>query len=385
MSKARSKKAKQDVVPLSPHEDEMLSLINDMNKEFKEELVTSLLQSTASDIKRMSFGSLGYDIVSGGGAPLGRNVLIHGAESSGKTTISIMSLAQYQKSGDTRFALVMDAEYAFDKKYAKKLGVDLSKVIFCQPDNSEHGYKVLKYLLEKNKIGWFLVDSIAALLPQSIIDSELDASNMGVHAKEIGKIFKSLNPLISKNEVVPLWINQERDSLGGYGGGTTIPGGRAQRFYAGIIISVFRGSKVNNADGSHHNEGWIRVTKNKTAPPYQEAKYTMTHGKGICVATEVLEYGVACGMLYKYGHAHYYDETLENDAEKRKEHISLGASKAKSIQFLKDNPEFMRALYDDILATYLQDEDIEMTVEELNGVPDVEITPIEGDDEFTEE
>lgn len=380
MSRVKGKKDKD-----LKQDDEMSLLISDMNKEFKEELVTSLLHSTSSEIKRISFGSLGYDIVSGGGIPLGRNVLIHGAESSGKTTVSIMSLAKYQKSGDNRFALVMDAEYAFDKKYAKKLGVDLSKVIFCQPDNSEHGYKVLKYLLENNKIGWFLVDSIASLLPQSIIDSELDASNMGVHAKEIGKMFKSLNPLISKNEVVPLWINQERDSLGGYGGGTTIPGGRAQRFYSGIIISVFRGSKVANSDGTHTNEGWIRVTKNKTAPPYQEAKYTMTHGKGICVSSEVLSYGVACGILYKHGHSHYYDNTLENDSEKRKEHTILGKSKAEAIQFLKDNSEFRDALYSDILETYLQDEDIEMSIEELNGVSDVEIAHIDGDDEFSED
>lgn len=382
MNKVKSKK--QSKPDLSLEDDEMLSLIHEMNKEFKQELVTSLLHSTASDIKRMSFGSLGYDIVSGGGIPLGRNVLIHGAESSGKTTISIMSLAKYQKSGDPRYALVMDAEYAFDKKYAKKLGVDLSKVIFCQPDNSEHGYKVLKYLLEKNKIGWFLVDSIASLLPQSIIDSELDASNMGVHAKEIGKIFKSLNPLISKNEVVPLWINQERDSLGGYGGGTTIPGGRAQKFYAGIIISVFRGTKTANSDGTHINEGWIRVTKNKTAPPYQEAKYTMTHGKGICVASEVLQYGLACGLLYKSGHSHYYDESLENNPDNSKNHIKLGKSKAESIQFLKDNIEFTEALYQAILESYLADDDLEMSIDELNGVPVIDITPIEGDEEFEE-
>lgn len=236
---------------------DMMKEIMEMNSYFKEELATSLEKSTSSDIKRLSFGSLGYDIVTGGGVPLGRNVLLHGAESSGKTTIAIMSLVAYQKSGDSRYALVLDSEYAFDKKYAKKLGVDLSRVIFTQPDNSEQTYKVLKYWLEKNKIGWFLLDSIASTLPQSIIDSDLDASNMGVHAKEIGKIFKSLNPMISKNEVVPLWINQERDSLGGYGGGIAIPGGKAQKFYAGIVIQVFRGSKTDNKDGTYKNEGWI--------------------------------------------------------------------------------------------------------------------------------
>lgn len=360
---------------------DMMKEIMEMNSYFKEELATSLEKSTSSDIKRLSFGSLGYDIVTGGGVPLGRNVLLHGAESSGKTTIAIMSLVAYQKSGDSRYALVLDSEYAFDKKYAKKLGVDLSRVIFTQPDNSEQTYKVLKYWLEKNKIGWFLLDSIASTLPQSIIDSDLDASNMGVHAKEMGKIFKSLNPMISKNEVVPLWINQERDSLGGYGGGIAIPGGKAQKFYAGIVIQVFRGTKTDNKDGTYKNEGWIRVTKNKTAPPYQEAKYDMTHGKGICVSSEILTYGVACNMLYKKGHSFYYDQTLENNEEDRKNHICLGKSKAEAVQFLNDNIEFKEALYADILATYLQDEDLEMTIEELEGVPDIVIEKTDGDEE----
>lgn len=372
MSKIRGKKEKSE----NQVDDFLRGIIDEINKEFKEQVVTTLVESAASDVTRLSFGSLGYDIATGGGAPIGRHTILYGAESSGKTTVAILNLVQYQKTGDKRYALVVDSEFAFDKKYAKNLGVDLSRVIFCQPDNSDMGYKVIRKLLDRNAIGWMLTDSIASLLPQSIIDSELDASNMGVHAKEMGKIFKSITASISKNGVTAIWINQIRDSLGGYGGGTTIPAGKAQKFYASIMVQVFRGSKVDNKDGTFSNEGWIRVEKNKVAPPFREAKYTMSHGKGICISTEVLAYGVACGVLYKKGHSHYYDDTLENDPEKSKDHVMLGKSKKEAVQLLNDNIEFRQGLYNNILEVYISDADLDTSIEELNGV---EVVPISDD------
>lgn len=314
-------------------------LVKELNKELKLDSVQVIGSSQGLSIPRLSSGSISYDLATGGGFAIGRHNHISGVESSGKSTVTQMTLSEYQKSGDKRFALIVDSEYSFDKKYAAALGVDLNKVIIIQPDHLAEADTVLISLLEKNAIGLFIVDSIAALLPKSVIENEADASNIGKHAQAIGNMFKKSNSYVGKNLVTGLWINQIRDSIGGYGGGTTLPGGRAQKFYSSIMIDVFRGSKVENGEGGFINRGKIRVTKNKTFPPYAEAEYDMNHGTGIDVSQEVLDYGVKTGVLYKKGHSFYYDETFENDAEKSKEHTQFGKSKSESKQFLNDNIE----------------------------------------------
>ena len=334
-------------------EQTLEELVAELNKELKLDSVQVIGSSKTLSIPRLNTGSLTYDICTGGGWAIGRHNHISGIQSSGKSTVSLLTVKEYQKTGDKRATLIVDAEYAFDKKYAEKLGVDLTKVIIVQPDHLAEGHDVLMGLLNRNAIGLFIVDSIAALLPKSVIENEADASNIGKHAQAIGNMFKISNSYVGKQNVTALWINQIRDQIGGYGGGTTIPGGKAQGFYASIMIDVFRGSKVDNGDGTFTNRGKIRVTKNKTAPPYQEAEYTMEHGSGINVSEEVLDYGVKSSVLYKKGHSYYYDETFVNDAEKNKDHIFLGKSKGDSKQFLDDNLELREILYNKILETYL--------------------------------
>ncbi len=328
-------------------------LVAELNKELKLDSVQVIGSAKAVPMARLSTGSLTYDICTGGGWAISRHNHISGIQSSGKSTVSLLTVKEFQESGDKRATLIVDSEYAFDKMYAQKLGVDLNKIIIVQPDDLTEGYDVLMGLLKRNAIGLFIVDSIAALLPKSVIENEADASNIGKHAQAIGNMFKISNSYVGKQAVTALWINQIRDQIGGYGGGTTIPGGKAQGFYASIMIDVFRGSKVENTDGTYTNRGKIRVTKNKTAPPYQEGEYDMTHGKGINVSTEVLDWGTKCNVLYKKGHSYYYDETFKNDPEKNKEHIFLGKSKGDSNQFLDDNLELRKVLYNKILETYL--------------------------------
>jgi recombination protein RecA len=328
-------------------------LVAELNKELKLDSVQVIGSSKSLSIPRLSTGSLTYDICTGGGWAVGRHNHISGVPSSGKSTVSLLTIKEYQDSGDDRATLLVDSEYAFDKNYAIKLGVDLSKVIIIQPDDLSQGHDVLMGLLTRTAIGLFIVDSIAALLPKSVIENEADASNIGKHAQAIGNMFKISNSYVGKQQVTALWINQIRDQIGGYGGGTTIPGGKAQGFYASIMIDVFRGSKVDNGDGTFTNRGKIRVTKNKTAPPYSEGEYTMEHGSGINVSEEVLDWGNKCSVLYKKGHSYYYDETFENNPEKNKDHVFLGKSKGDSKQFLDDNLELRKILYDKILETYL--------------------------------
>lgn len=328
-------------------------IVAELNKELKLDSVQVIGSSKVVPMQRLSTGSLTYDICTGGGWAVSRHNHISGIQSSGKSTVSLLTVKEFQNTGDERATLIVDSEYSFDKKYAQSLGVDLNKVIIIQPDDLTEGYDVLMGLLKRNAIGLFIVDSIAALLPKSVIENEADASNIGKHAQAIGNMFKISNSYVGKQKVTALWINQIRDQIGGYGGGTTIPGGKAQGFYASIMIDVFRGSKVDNGDGTFTNRGKIRVTKNKTAPPYAEGEYDMTHGRGICVSTEVLDWGVKSTVLYKKGHSYYYDETFENNPEKNKDHIFLGKSKGDSKQFLDDNLELRKVLYDKILETYL--------------------------------
>ena len=329
------------------------ALVADFNKEFKTDDVYVLSSNKVKPIERLSTGSLTYDICTGGGYPIGRHVCLFGVESSGKTTNAIMNLKEYQKTEDPRPALVLDAEFAFDKEYAKALGVDLSKVIFRQPDDAVEAEELLLWFLKRNAVGWFLVDSIAALQPKSVLENEADASNIGKHANAIGNIYKKSTSYVGKNRVVSLWTNQIRDKIGGYGGGISEPAGHVPKFYSSIRIQISRGAKEDNGDGTFTNRGKISVVKNKTAPPYQSGEYDMTHGKGIDVSMEVLDYGVKSSVLYKKGHSYYYDETFENDPEKNKEHIFLGKSKGDSKQFLDENLEFRKVLYDKILETYL--------------------------------
>jgi recombination protein RecA len=326
-------------------------LVAELNKELKMTSVQVAGSSKSLDLERLPVGSLTYDLCTGGGFPLGRHIVLSGVESSGKTTAALLALAEYQKSGDKRFSVIIDAEYALDKRYATALGVDMNKVIIVQPDHLVEGHEVLLSLLRKNAIGYFIVDSIAALLPKSVMENPADASNIGKHAQAIGNMFKQTNSFVGTNKVVGVWINQIRDAIGGYGGGISLPGGHAQKFYASIMIQVNRGARVDNADGTHINRGKIKTTKNKTFAPYQEGEYDMHHGTGICVSREVIDYGVAYGVLYKKGHSVYYDETFENDPENRKNHILLGAGKDAARDFLNDNPELREVLYKTILNT----------------------------------
>jgi recombination protein RecA len=330
-------------------------LAKEINKDlgYKEGGVTTS-SSPALKVERISFGSLTYDICTGGGFPIGRQIGIEGMESSGKTSATLLSLAAYFKSGDKRPALFVDAEHSFDKKYAESLGVDTDRLLIFQPDNLEEASKVVKKVVD-GSVGIIVFDSIKASVPEKIITEGVESHNIGLHAKMIGNLISAINANAYKNKTTILWINQQRENPGGYGGGKVSPGGNALKFYASMRIETFRGSKKEK-DGEYHNEGWIRVIKNKTAPPYKEGKYIMRHGTGICVSTEVLDYGVECEVLYKKGHSYYYDETFENDEEKRKDHVSLGSGKDAARLFLDDNLELREILYDKILELYLNQE-----------------------------
>lgn len=327
---------------------DLSKILTELNKSHKTN-VQFANSSTNLDVERVRTGSITFDSASGGGFPKGRNTILYGPESSGKTTSALMAVANYHKSGDSRLALFIDGEFAFDKKYAKNLGVDLSKLLVVQPDHCNQAQEVLLELLQKDLIGIFVFDSIAAVQPLSVLENDADASNMGKHALAMGNIFKTCNGLISKNKVCGIWINQVRDKIGGYGGGYNLPGGFAPRFYASLMIQVNRGTKIDNPDGTFSNRGSIFVSKNKTAPPFKKGEYDMEHGTGISVSQEVLDYGITTRIIYKAGNTYFFDETFENDADKKDTHVKIGASKAAAKEYLNNNIDFRNHLYEYII------------------------------------
>jgi recombination protein RecA len=347
-----AKEKKEEAVDLQ-------KILTELNKTWKTN-VQFANSSVGLDIERVQTGSISFDSATGGGFPKGRNTVLFGVESSGKTSSALMAIARYQKTEDSRLALFVDGEFAFDKKYAKNLGVDLSKLLVVQPDHCNQAQEVLLNLLQKDLIGIFVFDSIAAVQPLSVLDNDADASNLGRHALAIGNIFKTCNGLISKNKVCAIWINQVRDKIGGYGGGVSLPGGKAPGFYASIMVQVNRGTRIDNPDGTFSNRGSITVTKNKTAPPYKKGEYDMDHGTGISISQEVLDYGISTKVIYKAGNTYFYDETFENDDKKKDNHTKIGSSKAIAKIFLNDNIEFRDHLYNHILScldtNYTEDE-----------------------------
>lgn len=340
------------------------SILDSLNKTLKTN-VQFANSGKGLDIERVRTGSITFDSATGGGFPKGRHTILFGPESSGKTTSALMAIANFQKSDDKRLALFIDGEFAFDKKYAKALGIDLSRLLVVQPDHTNQAQDVLLDLLNKDLVGIQVFDSIAAVQPISVLENDSDASNMGKHALAIGNIFKTCNGLISKNKVCSIFINQIRDKIGGYGGGVSMPGGHAPKFYASLMVQVNRGTRTDNPDGTHTNRGSIFVTKNKTAPPYKKGEYDMEHGTGISISQEVLDYGVTTGAIYKVHNSFYYDETFENNADKKDEHVKIGSSKAIAKDFLNQNIEFRDHLYDIIVnhITTLFNDD-EMILEE---------------------
>jgi len=334
---------------------DILKLAEEINKDLGlKEGGVQTNKSPALDIRRLKTGSLTFDICTGGGLPIGRQIGIEGMESSGKTTVALLSLASHFNSDDKRPAIIIDSEHAYDKKYAKNLGVDDDRLLIYQPDNLEQASAMTKKVISEGKVGVVVFDSIKASVPEKIIQEDVESHNLGLHAKMMGNLISSVGPISNKNNVTVIWINQQRENVGGYGSNKTSPAGNALKFHASIRIETFKGSKKkNDSTGEYYNEGWIRVIKNKTAPPYQEGKYIMRHGTGIDVSTEVLDYGVACKVLYKKGHSFYYDESFKNNEEKRKDHVCLGNGKDAARKLLDENIELKEILYNTILETYL--------------------------------
>lgn len=274
----------------------------------------------------ISTGSIGLDIALGvGGLPKGRIVEIYGPESSGKTTLALQTIANSQKAGG--IAAFIDAEHAFDKGYAEKLGVDVNNLLISQPDDGEQALDITEHLIRSGAIDIIVIDSVAALVPRSELEGEMGESKMGLHARLMSQALRKLTGTISKTGCCCIFINQLRDKIGVmFGNPETTTGGNALKFYASIRLDIRRIGQIKDKEELTGNRTKVKVAKNKLAPPFKVTEFDIMYGEGVSKTGEIIDIGTDLNILQKSGSWYSYDGT------------KLGQGREGVKQFLTDNP-----------------------------------------------
>ncbi|MEN9370355.1 MAG: hypothetical protein RI952_1220, partial [Bacteroidota bacterium] len=265
------------------------------------------------------------------GLPKGRVIEIYGPESSGKTTLALHAIAESQKKGGV--AAFIDAEHAFDKFYAKKLGVDVENLLISQPDNGEQALEIADNLIRSGAIDIIVIDSVAALVPKSEIEGEMGDSKMGLHARLMSQALRKLTGTISKTGCCCIFINQLREKIGVmFGNPETTTGGNALKFYASVRLDIRRTGQIKDGDEVIGNRVKVKIVKNKVAPPFRIAEFDVMYGKGISKSGEIIDIGVDFDIVKKAGSWFSYGET------------KLGQGRDAVKQLIEDNPELAEEL-----------------------------------------
>ena len=317
--------------------------LDKLEKSYGKGTIMKLGDSVIEATEVISTGSLGLDIALGvGGLPKGRVIEIYGPESSGKTTLAIHAIAESQKKGG--IAAFIDAEHAFDRFYAKKLGVDVENLLISQPDNGEQALEIADNLIRSGAIDILVIDSVAALVPKAEIEGEMGDSKMGLHARLMSQALRKLTGTISKTGCCCIFINQLRDKIGVmFGNPETTTGGNALKFYASVRLDVRRISQIKDTDEVSGNRVKVKIVKNKVAPPFRIAEFDIMFGEGISKAGEIIDLGVEYNIIKKAGSWFSYGETR------------LGQGRDAVKQLILDNPELMEELEAKIKATVTGD------------------------------
>ena len=298
-----------------------------MDKTYGKGAVMRMGDAPVEEVDAIGSGSLGLDIALGiGGYPKGRIIEIYGPESSGKTTLTLHAIAEAQKTGG--IAAFIDAEHAFDRYYAEKLGINTEELIISQPDNGEQALEIADNLIRSGAIDILVIDSVAALTPKSEIEGEMGDSKMGLQARLMSQALRKLTGTISKTNCTCIFINQLREKIGVmFGNPETTTGGNALKFYSSVRIDIRRSSQIKDGDKVAGNRVRVKVVKNKVAPPFRLAEFDIMYGEGISKVGELIDMGVDFGIIGKSGSWYSYDDT------------KLGQGRDAVKQLLKDNPE----------------------------------------------
>ncbi len=307
--------------------------LDKLDKAYGKGSVMKLGDQTVEKVDAIPSGSIGLNLAMGiGGYPKGRVVEIYGPESSGKTTLSLHAIAECQKGGG--IAAFIDAEHAFDRFYAEKLGVDLAELVISQPDNGEQALEIADNLIRSGAVDALVIDSVAALTPKSEIEGEMGDSKMGLHARLMSQAMRKLTASISKTNCTVFFLNQLREKIGVmFGNPETTTGGNALKFYASVRLDIRRSTQIKDTEGAVlGNKTRVKVVKNKVAPPFKTAEFDIMYGEGISKTGEIIDLGVEHEIIEKSGSWFSYGGT------------KLGQGRDSVKLLLKDNPELMEEL-----------------------------------------
>lgn len=334
-------KEKEPVEAKTPVNEKLKALqaaMEKIEKSYGKGSIMKMGDEAIENIPVISSGSIALNVALGvGGYPRGRVIEIYGPESSGKTTLAIHAIAEAQKAGG--IAAFIDAEHAFDRFYAEKLGVDIENLWISQPDNGEQALEITEQLIRSSAIDIIVIDSVAALTPKAELEGEMGDSKMGLQARLMSQALRKLTAAISKTNTTCIFINQLRDKIGVvFGNPETTTGGNALKFYASVRLDIRRIGQIKDGDEASGNQTRVKVVKNKVAPPFRKAEFDIMYGEGISKPGELIDLGSELGIVKKSGSWYSYGET------------KIGQGRESAKECMRENPELAETIEAEIYA-----------------------------------